>query len=140
MDRLLADYQFGEAGRQIDDFLWGEFCDWYIEASQDPQARRRRRRCSTCWSGRCACCTPSCPSSPRRSGSTCGPTRRRPAATTRIMLSPYPQADAGLFDEEAEREMGLLMDLVRGIRNARAEFSVEAGPAHRGHHRRRRRG
>jgi valyl-tRNA synthetase len=31
------------------------------------------------------------------------------------------------MDEEAERGMGLVMELVRGIRNARAEFAVEAG-------------
>ncbi len=30
--RLFAAYQFGEAGRQAYDFLWGEFADWYIEA------------------------------------------------------------------------------------------------------------
>ena len=28
---LNSSYQFGEAARQIEDFLWGEFCDWYIE-------------------------------------------------------------------------------------------------------------
>jgi valyl-tRNA synthetase len=32
--RLFASHQYGEAGRQINDFLWGEFCDWYIEASK----------------------------------------------------------------------------------------------------------
>jgi valyl-tRNA synthetase len=32
--RLFDTYQYGEAGRQINDFLWGEYCDWYIEASK----------------------------------------------------------------------------------------------------------
>ncbi|HEC33150.1 MAG TPA: valine--tRNA ligase, partial [Chloroflexi bacterium] len=32
--RLFETYQYGEAGRQIHDFLWGEYCDWYIEASK----------------------------------------------------------------------------------------------------------
>nr|HID14832.1 valine--tRNA ligase [Anaerolineae bacterium] len=32
--RLFEAYQYGEAGRQIHDFLWGEYCDWYIEASK----------------------------------------------------------------------------------------------------------
>jgi len=31
---LFDSYQYGEAGRQIHDFLWGEYCDWYIEASK----------------------------------------------------------------------------------------------------------
>lgn len=34
VDRLLRDYQLGEAGRAIEEFLWGEFCDWYIEMTK----------------------------------------------------------------------------------------------------------
>ncbi|MGB9299510.1 MAG: class I tRNA ligase family protein, partial [Anaerolineae bacterium] len=33
--RLLDSYQFGEAGRQIYEFLWSEFADWFIEASKE---------------------------------------------------------------------------------------------------------
>ena len=32
--RLIDAYQFGEAGRQVYDFLWGDFADWYIEAAK----------------------------------------------------------------------------------------------------------
>ncbi len=32
--RLIDGYQFGEAGRQVYDFLWGDFADWYIEAAK----------------------------------------------------------------------------------------------------------
>ena len=31
VDSLLTSFQVGEAGRYIEDFLWNEFCDWYIE-------------------------------------------------------------------------------------------------------------
>ena len=34
VDELLRQFQLGEAGRQIQDFLWGEFFDWYVEASK----------------------------------------------------------------------------------------------------------
>ena len=34
VNRLFENYQFGEAGRQIYDFFWGEFADWYIEVSK----------------------------------------------------------------------------------------------------------
>ena len=34
VDRLMDGYQFGEAGRQINDFLWGEFADWYVELAK----------------------------------------------------------------------------------------------------------
>ncbi|MGB3905479.1 MAG: class I tRNA ligase family protein, partial [Anaerolineae bacterium] len=32
--RLLNGYQLGEAGKQIYEFLWSEFADWFIEASK----------------------------------------------------------------------------------------------------------
>jgi valyl-tRNA synthetase len=33
-NRLMDAYQFGEAGRQVYDFLWGDFADWYLEAAK----------------------------------------------------------------------------------------------------------
>jgi valyl-tRNA synthetase len=33
-DRLYDSYQYGEAGRQIHDFFWGDFADWYLELSK----------------------------------------------------------------------------------------------------------
>ncbi len=34
VERLFAGYQYGEAGRQIYDFLWSEFADWYLEIAK----------------------------------------------------------------------------------------------------------
>jgi valyl-tRNA synthetase len=34
VDRLFGNYQYGEAGRQIYDFFWGEFADWYVEIAK----------------------------------------------------------------------------------------------------------
>lgn len=33
-ERLFQNYQYGEAGRQIYDFFWGEFADWYLEIAK----------------------------------------------------------------------------------------------------------
>ncbi len=33
-DRLLDNYQFGEVGRQVYEFLWSEFADWYLELAK----------------------------------------------------------------------------------------------------------
>ncbi len=33
-NRLFDAYQYGEAGRQINDFLWGDFADWYLETAK----------------------------------------------------------------------------------------------------------
>ncbi len=34
VDRLFANHQYGEAGRQIYEFFWGEFADWYVEIAK----------------------------------------------------------------------------------------------------------
>ena len=34
VDRLFQSYQYGEAGRQIYEFFWSEFADWYIEVAK----------------------------------------------------------------------------------------------------------
>ncbi|MEI2611102.1 MAG: valine--tRNA ligase [Candidatus Promineifilaceae bacterium] len=34
VNRLMESYQYGEAGRQAYEFLWGEFADWYVEISK----------------------------------------------------------------------------------------------------------
>ena len=43
--RLIEDFQFGEAGRQINEFFWSDYCDWYVEIAKvqmqgDDDARR----------------------------------------------------------------------------------------------------
>jgi valyl-tRNA synthetase len=34
VERLFQNYQYGEAGRQIYEFFWGEFADWYLEIAK----------------------------------------------------------------------------------------------------------
>ncbi len=42
VNTLLEEFQLGEAERVVHDFLWGEYCDWYIELAKirihDPKA------------------------------------------------------------------------------------------------------
>ena len=41
-----------------------------------------------------------------------------------IVIAPYPTTEANYNDEQAERDIGLLMEVVRAIRNVRAEFKI----------------
>jgi valyl-tRNA synthetase len=133
---LFDSYQYAEAGRRISDFLWSEFCDWYIEAckirlyGQDPAAQATAQatlvlvlerslrllhpfmpfvteeiwqHLKAAWPNADCCQGES------------------------LMITRWPQADAARFDDEAEADMALLMDLIRQIRNARAEFDVTPG-------------
>jgi valyl-tRNA synthetase len=43
-----------------------------------------------------------------------------------IMVAPYPEADTGAIDPKAEQVMESLIEIIRSIRNARAQYKVES--------------
>jgi valyl-tRNA synthetase len=129
VDQLLGDYQFGEAERQIHDFFWGEFCDWYVEL-----AKLRIRKgdmapipvlvivlesslrllhpfmpflTEEIWQGLKERLTD----------------RQWP---TSITIAPYPTANAAAIDDGAEQVMDVIIDVIRAIRNFRAQYKVAA--------------
>jgi len=132
---LFDSFQYGEAGRRINDFLWNEFCDWYIEACKirlygdDPAARARAQATLVrVLDGGLRLLHPYMPyvteeiwqylkaAWPAGEG--------WPEA---LIIAPWPESAEGAIDEEAEDSMALLMDLIRQIRNARAEYEVTPG-------------
>ena len=150
--RLFESYQYGEAGRQIYDFLWGEYCDWYIEASKvrlyDEAADKSVPQevllhvletalrllhpfmpflTEAIWQA--------LPPPPRgRQGegerSTISPPPLRGGlgeGERSLMMTHWPEPAPSLLADEAEAHMGLAMELIRGIRNRRAEYDVTPG-------------
>ncbi|MEJ2211182.1 MAG: valine--tRNA ligase [Anaerolineae bacterium] len=132
---LFDAHQYGEAGRRINDFLWSEFCDWYIEACKirlygdDAAARAvaQERLISVLEQG-LRLLHPYMPFVTEEiwqhlkaawpGGQGWGEA---------LMMAPWPEADERLLNGEAEADMALLMDLIRQIRNARAEYDVTPG-------------
>jgi len=131
-DRLMERFELGEAGREMQEFLWDEFCDWYLEIA------KIRLRASdqtsplpvlvhvldTClrllhpympyvteeiWSG---------------SGELSGHVAE--GASGLLMTAAYPQPSQAWRDEDAEREMSLVLDIVRAVRNIRRERNLDA--------------
>jgi valyl-tRNA synthetase len=49
VNRLFDSYQFGEAGRQIYEFFWSEFADWYIETAKSQLNEGGDRAFYTAW-------------------------------------------------------------------------------------------
>jgi len=43
VERLFQVYQYGEAGRQIYEFFWNDFADWYVEAAKWQMQRAENR-------------------------------------------------------------------------------------------------
>jgi valyl-tRNA synthetase len=138
VDRLFETYQYGEAGRQVHDFLWGEYCDWYIEAS------KVRLYGPSAGSGHGEVAERDVPRAVllhvlERALRLLHPFM--PFVTEAIwqalpdqvrdgealMMARWPEPHAALLDDEAEEWMGLAMDLIRSIRNRRAEYDVTPG-------------
>jgi len=138
VNRLMASYEFGEAGRQIYDFLWSEFCDWYLEIAKS-QLRSPALKASTqaimaqVLERTLRLLHPFMPfvteeiwqRLARGTRNEERGTRNEERGAASIMLAPYPTADERFCDAAAEEQMGLVMELIRSIRNARAEFGVE---------------
>jgi len=130
---LMQDFQFEEAQRQINGFLWGEFCDWYIEL-----AKIRLRSTTDKFP------TPLVvlvhvletslrllhPFMPFVTEELWQNLKRGLASDWQvgdsIMVAPYPEAEASAGDPEAERIMATIIEIIRAVRNARTEYKVPA--------------
>ncbi len=125
INRLFDSYLYGEAGRQIYDFVWGEYADWYIEIAkitlygEDDAAKSQMRHILTYVLDQCLrMLHPFVPFVTEEIW------QHIPHEGQTLMLARWPEADRAYLDEEAETQMALLMDLIRGIRNIRAEYEV----------------
>ncbi|MCX2726714.1 valine--tRNA ligase [Thermomicrobium sp. 4228-Ro] len=122
---LMERYQFHEAGHALYEFLWSEFCDWYIEASKvainagGDRAQAARQTLAYVLERALRLLHPFMPFVTEELW------QRLPHAGESIMVAPWPEPDTALVDEEAEREFAFLMEAIRAVRNARAEAGVE---------------
>ncbi len=128
VNHLFENYQYGEAGRQIYDFVWGEYADWYIEISkialygEDEHAKSRTRSILTYVLDQCLrLLHPFVPFVTEEIW------QHIPHQGEALIVARWPEVDESLFDTEAESQMALVVELIRGIRNVRAEYNVPPG-------------
>ena len=130
VDRLMTDYQFGEAERQINEFFWGEFCDWYIEIAKIRLSQPKSSPLPVLayvLEMVLRLLHPFMPFITEELWQ--GLKQRLPQGSldsASIMIASYPVAGEKLLDLEAERVMDAVIEIVRSIRNARAEHKVAA--------------
>jgi valyl-tRNA synthetase len=129
---LMDDFQFGEAQRQVYEFLWGEFCDWYIEIAKI----RLKPGAGTAspfpvlvhvLETSLRLLHPYMPFVTEELWQNlkgCLPAGWQSAES--IMVASYPQADETAFDAGAERIMESVVEIIRSVRNVRAEYKVES--------------
>src|SRR5258708_2539444 len=134
--RLIDEFQFGEAGRQIFDFLWSEYCDWYIETSkaqlQDTAQRQRTAHILRAVLDRALRLLH--PFMPFVTEEVWGhlyadvPEEQRPAPA--LIVAPWPEASVqavAQLDEAAEADYALVQEIITRIRDARKQAEVEPG-------------
>ncbi|WP_298982859.1 valine--tRNA ligase [Caldilinea sp.] len=129
VNRLIESWQLGEAGRQLYEFLWSEYCDWYIEASkvrladaQSAEAQATRQVLAYVLERTLRLLHPYMPfvteaiwqNLPGMAGD-----------GRSIMVMRWPE-ESGQPDLEAEEQFTRLQEVIRGIRNVRTEYDVPA--------------
>jgi valyl-tRNA synthetase len=131
VDQLMQDYQFGEAQRRIHDFLWGDYCDWYIEMAKirlgdDSIAPSPVPVLVHVLEISLRLLHPFMPFITEELWQNIKknlPDDRQ--SVDSIMVAAYPEAGKKAADRETERVMAAVIEIVRSIRNVRAEHNVE---------------
>ena len=127
--RHLERYDLGEGARTLYDFIWSELCDWYIELAKPRlyghhgEASRETARL-VLWSvlkGTLELLHPYMPFITEEVW------QHLPGTGETIVTAPWPSPGEELADAEAEEQMALIMDVIKAIRNIRAEKGVEPG-------------
>jgi valyl-tRNA synthetase len=120
-------YNFGEAASVLYQFLWREFCDWYIELSkgalrgEDEHARNSTRATLVfCLDQILRLAHPLMPFITEEIW------QKLPMqhATESIVIAAYPTEDRRLRDEDAESEMRPVIEAIDGIRTIRGESQL----------------
>lgn len=126
---FLETYELGEAARVLYEFIWSEFCDWYVELAKPrlygkttPQDRRAAQGVlSTVLKGALELLHPFMPFITEEIW------QRLPGHGVTIMRAPWPAARKELVDVEAEKEMGVIMEVTKAVRHIRGEMNVPPG-------------
>ncbi len=128
VDRALADHQFAEVTRALFDGIWSEFCDWGIELAKvrlNDETVPAAERGETWWTLVDALDTYLRllhPVMPFVTEAIWASLPHRPDDPELLIVARWPVAPTR--DAEIERTVGAVVDLVRGIRNARSDAGI----------------
>jgi valyl-tRNA synthetase len=124
--RGLDEYRFNDATAAVYQFVWHEFCDWYLElvkpvlyGKEDAAAiRAARKTLMDVLQTSLKLLHPFMPFLTEEIWQTLV------ADGSSIMVSEFPAPDETASDPEAEREMALIMEVITRIRNIRGEMNI----------------
>ena len=123
-------YGLGEAAKGLYDFIWRDFCDWYIELvksrlwaeGEDPSKRVAQQTLAFVLDGILKLLHPFMPHVTEEIWHTLTQIEDESLA-----LQPYPIVEAGQVNPELEQDFELIIEATRTIRNLRAEAEIKPG-------------
>lgn len=122
---LFDQFEFGEAGRQLYNFMWDDFCDWYIEMSkeilygEDETAKQTTKSILVyVLDQTLRLLHPTMPFVTEEIWA------KIPHTGESLVVADYPVVHEENNDETAAKGMEVLKDLIRSVRNIRAEVNT----------------
>ncbi len=123
--KLADKYEFGEVGRALYSFIWDDFCDWYIEMAKlplygDDEAAKKTTRSVLAYvlDNTMRLLHPFMPFITEEIW------QNLPHEGESITIAAWPTVDESLTNKARAGEMKLLMDIIRSVRNIRAEVNT----------------
>ncbi|QLL78121.1 valine--tRNA ligase [Ligilactobacillus saerimneri] len=123
-------FEFGETDRALYNFIWNDFCDWYIEMAKedlngnDAQAKKNTQQI-LCYvlDKILRLLHPIMPFVTEKIWLT------MPHEGETLVTATYPTVDKAVIDRDAEEQMENLIELIKAVRNNRAEVNAPMSSA-----------
>ena len=123
--RLNDNFEFGESGRLLYNFIWNDFCDWYIEMSKavlngEDEAAKTAKRQNLLYvlDQILRLMHPTMPFVTEKIWLS------MPHNGKSLVVAKYPEYNADLADDDAEKQMSALIEVIRGVRNIRTQANA----------------
>ncbi|MGF1481127.1 MAG: valine--tRNA ligase [Cyanophyceae cyanobacterium] len=124
----IEEYGLGEAAKGLYDFIWGDFCDWYIELvkprlwqQDDPGRGVAQQTLATVLDGILKLLHPFMPHITEEIW------QNLTRSSETLALQAYPQVQAAAIDAQLETNFQLTIETIRTLRNLRAEAEIKQG-------------
>jgi valyl-tRNA synthetase len=126
VEQGIKEYRFNESAQALYQFIWHEFCDWYLEfikpvLYQDEENRDKQITRLTLYRVLSAILKLSHPFMPFISEKIY---QSFPERNTSILKEPFPVPEDFASDDQAEKEIEILKGLISEIRNIRGEMNI----------------
>lgn len=134
VERAFNDYRFDLAAKAIYEFVWDQYCDWYLEIAKvqiqggsQAEQRATRRTLLRVLETILRLAHPIIPFVTEEIWQTVAPMtdlKDKSRGTESIMLQAYPKADLEKIDEQAEAWVATLKTAVEACRSLRGEMGI----------------